>query len=120
MNFRDLLAELEKTGFFNAVPKNNQPAVKEEILKTKYLFPDEINRSFFADAENLAEQGVLEFIAEISPTLAKHGVYIPVIEIKQAPRKIRDPETGEIREIIPTRLRVDDSIPDETGIAYLR
>lgn len=120
MNFQELVNELETAGFYDAVPKETRVAVKQEILRTKFLYPDAVSRSFSADAEDLAERGALEFIAEVAPRLAKHGVHIPVIAFKLKPRNTRDPATGEINEVIPTVLRVDDSIPDPAGITHLR
>lgn len=89
-------------------------------MKDRNLFPAEIGRVFHADAEALAEGGVLEFIARLAPQLAQRGVWIPVVEIPIRPVKMRDPLTGEASVAARTCLRVDDSIPDVAGVKYLR
>ena len=85
MKFGDLINNLEAIGFFETVSKNETDSVKQEILSSQFLFPEALARSYFADAEDLAEQGVLEFIAEISPKLAQRGVHLPVMAIPRRP-----------------------------------
>jgi hypothetical protein len=120
MNFHNLVDDLEAIGFFSPVSPSDAASVKQEILKYKWLFPAEGARSFLADAEDLAEQGALNFIAELAPRLAQHGVHLPVIVVPRKGVKVRDPHSGEIKEIIKTALRMDDSIPDTSEIIYLR
>ncbi len=120
MKFGDLVNGLEAIGFFEGVAKDRIAEVKQEILASRYLFHEAVARSYFADAEDLAEQGVLDFIGEISPRLALHGVHLPIVAKPRRPIKERDPKTGEVIEVIRYKLQVDDSIPDQPGLKYLR
>jgi len=123
MNYHNLVSNLEVAGFFDtASVGSNRTSIKQDILNSehRYLFPDQLGRSFFADAEDLAEQGVLEFIAELAPQLARREVYLPVIEVPLRPVRQRHPTTGEIIEVARTKLRIDGSIPDPPGVIYLR
>jgi hypothetical protein len=120
MKFMDLVNALEVNGFFDQVGKNNIALAKQEILSSQFLFPEAVKRNHFADAEDLAEQGVLEFIAEMSPELARRGVHIPVVSVPLRPARERNPKTGEIVEVARSKLSVDDSIPDPSGTTYLR
>jgi hypothetical protein len=120
MKFMDLVNALEANGFFDPVEKNNIALVKQEVMTSRFLFPEAVKRSHFADAEDLAEQGVLEFIAELAPELARRGVHIPVVSAPLRPARERNPKTGEIVEVARSKLSVDDSIPDPAGTAYLR
>src|SRR5688500_13576579 len=55
------------------------PLVKKaqaESLRTGYLYTEGTNRDFMADAEDLAEGGVKDFLETIKPFLEKEGVII--------------------------------------------
>lgn len=120
MRFEELLTKLEAAGFFETAAVGEIASIGKMMQKDVNLFPEEIGRVFHADAEALAERGVLEFIARLGPQLAQRGVCIPVVEMPMRPVKMRDSLTGEISVAARTRLRVDDSIPDPAGITYLR
>ena len=61
------------------------------------LDPDDPRREFAADAENIAEQGVRDFLGEVAPFLRHEGV---PIEVEYAPMKVKArPELG-----LPARL----------------
>lgn len=120
MRFSDLVNALEANGFFESVLKIKIGSVKQEILSSKFLFPEATGRGYLADAEDLAEQGALKFIVGLAPQLAQRGVHLPVVSVPRRPLKIRDPKTGEIIEVNHFKLQADDSIPDKPGITYLR
>jgi hypothetical protein len=120
MKFVDLANALEANGFFDRVEKSETAPVKQEMMSSRFLFPEGVKRSHFADAEDLAEQGVLEFIAEMAPELARRGVHIPVVSVPLRPTRERNPKTGEVVEVTRYKLSVDDSIPNPAGATYLR
>jgi len=108
-----LIEKLENTEFFKFVKPEEITNTKQEILDDGFLFPESTGRYFMADAEDLAEQGVLEFLADISPFLEQQNVKLPVRQQKGKKWKERNPKTGEIIEIEPTRWIIDDSIPGD-------
>jgi hypothetical protein len=120
MRFEELLAKLEAAGFFETAAAGEISSIGQVMLNDRNLFPEEIGRVFHADAEALAERGVLEFMAQLAPQLAQRGVYVPIVEMPLRPVKMRNPLTGEVSVVARTRLRVDDSIPDPAGVKYLR
>ena len=122
MNYRDLVEQLEAADFFDFAEKSEAATIKHDVVHCQYkhLFPEALGRSFFADAEDLAEGGVFDFVATIAPRLAHLGVHLPVAEVQLRPVKQRDPATGGVIEVTRTKLRLDDSIPDPAGIKCLR
>ncbi len=120
VNSIQLLNDLEKTGFFRYAQAEEVDAIKEEIQNSGFLFPEGLGRFHPADAEELAECGVLEFISWLGPFMNEQGVRIPLREEKAMKRRMRDPVTGAVVEVEPVRWVVDDTIPDDPGISYLR
>ena len=122
MTFDQLVQQLDAAGYFEWLDPAEAATVRAKIRVPgpRYLHFEDAQRGFHADAENLSEQGVLEFIAELAPQLARRGVHIPVIPVQMRPRFVRDPETGKEQRVTPTELRADDTIPDEPGITFLR
>lgn len=116
----DLLAELEAVGFFAHSRPDDIAKLRREIQVSGFLFPDGIGRAFPADAEDLAEQGSLDFVARIAPFLKTQGISIPLREEKRGVRRVRDPRTGQVEEQQRTVLVVDDTIPDVPGTHFVR
>ncbi len=76
-----LLETLESLGFYQYVAPEQIDDLKQEALATGYIFGWEgTARDYEADAENLAEGGVHEFLAKIAPFLTTQGVQIDSIE----------------------------------------
>jgi hypothetical protein len=120
VNSIQLADDLEKAGFFRYAKPEEVNAIKKEIQNSGFLFPESVGRFHPADAETLAECGVLEFIGRLGPFLNAQGVRIPFREKKGMKRKMRDPDTGAVLEVEPVRWVVDDTIPDDPTISYLR
>ncbi|SMQ78173.1 hypothetical protein SAMN05444673_3278 [Bacillus sp. OV166] len=74
-DFSLLLDELESNGFFKYLDSDKINEVKEEAIKSEYLYGD-TRRDFLADEEDLSEGGVGTFFFEISPFLEKQGIQL--------------------------------------------
>jgi hypothetical protein len=69
-----LIAELEAKDHFKYAEAEKVPGLKDEMRSHCYPFPYDLGRQFFADAEDLAEGGVANFLNEIGPFLRRQGV----------------------------------------------
>ncbi|MBK1791955.1 hypothetical protein [Persicirhabdus sediminis] len=118
--FAKVVNELEASGYFSHLAPDKQISVKKYLIEAGYFFPEETERVFSADAEDLAEIGVFEFIGQISPALAARGVYLPTREQALRPMRKLDESTGEVITYTPTRLVLDDTLPDDGDVNYLR
>jgi len=116
----ELVESLEQAAFFQYTPEDAREGTKREILETGYLFADSLGRWYRADAEDLAEQGVMRFLAEIAPFLETQGVSLPYRTEPGKSRLMRNPQTGEAEEISPARILIDDTLPDQPGRPYLK
>jgi hypothetical protein len=114
-----LVEKLEQAGFFVHCA-GDVSSLKKRIVETGYVFQDDLGRVFPADAEDLAEEGVLDFLAELSPFLARQGVHLPVKEVLLKTRKARDPETGAVIDIQPRRRVIDDTLEGDDLRPYLK
>lgn len=78
---RKLLADLDALGFFRYTKPEDLERLQDTILKEGWagVF-GESGRLFFADAENLTEGGVSDFLSEVTPFLKEQGVKVPAIE----------------------------------------
>ena len=72
------LQRLESLDFFTHSSPDSLQRIRAEILRLGWpgVFAHE-RRCFHADAEELAEGGVLGFLEEVSPFLAAEGVAVP-------------------------------------------
>jgi hypothetical protein len=76
-------AELDRLGFFRFV----EPELREEVERearrrpSRAVFGERARRFFFADAESLAEAGVVDFLLELEPLLQWLGV--PPLELDE-------------------------------------
>jgi hypothetical protein len=95
------LDTLESLGYFKHVRPEERPRLREEIAASDYPLSIEVRRSYFSDAEDLAERGVLDFLVEVAPYLRHEGV---PIEITYAEAKQKaTPERGiPVRRAVPT------------------
>ena len=93
------LAHLETLGLFRHVRAEDLDRVRRETLESQFPFADETHRAYFADAENLAEHGVRDFLGEVAPFLRKEGVPIEVVyrEVKYPATKTRPAGRGVAR-----------------------
>jgi hypothetical protein len=71
-----LLTQLEAAGFYRYAPQDAISEAKTRALETGYLFDESTRRVYWADAEDLAEGGVLEFIDTVEPFLVHQGAKI--------------------------------------------
>jgi hypothetical protein len=71
-----LIAELKAADYFIYAVPEKVPALKDEMKLRSYPFPFDSGREFLADAEDLAEGGVAEFLNEIGLFLRRQGVQI--------------------------------------------
>jgi len=73
--------QLNELGYFRGMTPEDAGALREEIVKLGWLglFSDAY-RLRAADAEDLAEGGIGQFIAELEPFLTAEGVTLPEIE----------------------------------------
>jgi hypothetical protein len=69
---------LESLGFFRFVDPAHARHVAERIRATGYPFADDVHRHYMADAEELAEHGVRDFLGTVAPLLRHLGVRIDV------------------------------------------
>jgi hypothetical protein len=92
------LGELEARGLFRLVPADELAAARAEVLETGDPFPDATRRAWHADAESLAEQGMVEFLAEVLPFLEREGV---ACAVRHAPSRMRrrNRRTGEVEDV---------------------
>jgi len=72
----ELIAELERLGFYGYTPPEQIDAAKTDAVRTGHLFAGSTNRDFMADAEDLAEGGVLECLEQCRPFLDRQGLHI--------------------------------------------
>jgi len=74
-----IIKELEKASFFKYAKPKDIPTQKNKMIEYLCPFPMGCGRSFRADAENLSEQGVAEFLREIKTPLKAVGVELKSI-----------------------------------------
>jgi hypothetical protein len=121
------LGELEARGLFRFVPGDRIAAARAEVCKADDPFPEATRRARHADAENLAERGMVDFLAEVVPFLEREGVACAVRHAHSRVRR-RNPDTGEVEEVPGPVLgmsvsverggdlvRVADQLDDEYG-----
>jgi hypothetical protein len=69
---------LESLGFFRFLDPTHARQVAERIRATGYPFTEEVHRQYRADAEDLAEHGVRDFLGTVAPLLRRLGVRVDV------------------------------------------
>ncbi len=75
------VTRLEELGYFRGLAADKAQALKQAFEQKGWLaLFSESHRLFMADAEDLAEGGVGQFLQEVSPFLTAHGVTLPEIE----------------------------------------
>ncbi|MHA3770833.1 hypothetical protein ACXR0O_04775 [Verrucomicrobiota bacterium sgz303538] len=81
-----LVAALAQHGFFDNAPRKMGETLRQDIHERGWpaIF-EESHRLHFADAEDLAEGGVGEFLLRIRPFLTAQGVTFPEFEDEVAP-----------------------------------
>jgi len=71
---KELLDQLEKLGFYRVISPTLTQAAMNEALQTGYLFSGETQREYSADAEDLAEGGVLDLLGKMKSFLTREGI----------------------------------------------
>ncbi len=83
---RELLDELDRLGFYRSCTPAAVAAARARALADGYLFEIETSRTFFADAEAIAEGGVGDFVEGGRPFLDRAGVAVPrIVEVPAEP-----------------------------------
>lgn len=72
------VARLESLGFFRHLGREDAQRAAALAREKNYAFAEDVRRLYRADAENLAEHGVRDFIGEVAPFLRHEGVPIDV------------------------------------------
>lgn len=81
-----LLDELDRLGFYRYCTPADVAAARARALADGYLFETETCRTFFADAEAIAEGGVGDFVDEVRPFLDRAGIDVPrIVEVATEP-----------------------------------
>lgn len=70
----ELLDRLDAAGFFAYTDPDRVHEVRARTLKYGFLYGEQIRRAWPADAEDLAEGGVIPFLAAVEPYLRARGV----------------------------------------------
>jgi hypothetical protein len=74
------VTRLEEAGYFRGLEPNKADALKWEFAQQGWMgIFAESHRFFIADAEDLAEGGIGEFIRQVKPFLEEQGVKVPEI-----------------------------------------
>lgn len=74
--WNELIRQLEQLGFYKYTDAAAIQEVQARILEIGYLFDERTQRAYFADEEELAEGGVLDFLDTIDPFLKMQGTII--------------------------------------------
>ena len=96
-----LIAELKAADYFIYAVPEKVPALKDEMKLRSYPFPFDSGREFLADAEDLAEGGVAEFLNEIGLFLRRQGVQISKATKDEMHEEGEEGVTGVRRELPP-------------------
>ncbi len=76
-----LVDQLAAFGYYQQVAPDAFPAFQQQLINSGYVFGgEETGRDYHADAEDLTEGGVQEFLETIAPFLRSAGVQIESIE----------------------------------------
>jgi hypothetical protein len=76
-----LIDALEALGLYSHTSPQRLADVKAEAAKTRYLFGwEDTQRDYAADAEELAEGNVADFVRDVSPFLNREGVRIEALD----------------------------------------
>jgi hypothetical protein len=79
----DRFPQLDRLGFFAYVDPSERGAIETDARRrpSEAVFDERTHRFFHADAESLAEGGVVELLRELEPTLRRLGV--PALELDE-------------------------------------
>jgi hypothetical protein len=75
-----LIDALEAMGFYSHTPREQVARVKAEAATSAYLFGSDTRRDYDADAEELAEGNVADFVRDLSAFLDREGVRIESLD----------------------------------------
>lgn len=77
----EFLKKLEELGYLNYIDPGNKSKIKKELGEKSWPFMVEgTKRFYFADAEDLTEGGVDEFLEKLRPFLRSQGIKLDKIE----------------------------------------
>ena len=69
-------ARLEDLGWFRFVDEARAADAKRAIVAQPYVLAGDVRRMFHADAEELAEGGIMDFLGSVLPVLRAEGVAV--------------------------------------------
>jgi hypothetical protein len=72
------LPRLERLGFFLHVPGAELASTLAAVRQQDFAFAGQTHRLYHADGEDLAEDGVLNFLGRVAPFLRREGVRVDV------------------------------------------
>jgi hypothetical protein len=111
------LSRLEALGFFRYARAEELDRIRRAVKAApSFSFPQATRRAYHADAEELAEHGVLDFLGEVAPLLRREGVPIDVAyrEVKFPASKGRPAGRGA------ARLNADGWLDEDGPSPYAR
>jgi hypothetical protein len=113
------VSELEGLGYFKGLTGEKAQNLKRDFESNGWLaiFSDS-HRLFMADAEDLAEGGIGQFIQNVEPFLATQGVKLPAIEDDISPDGYTVIVDGVAHEIYDAEELERDSSKDQGGLIW--
>jgi hypothetical protein len=113
------VSRLEELGYFKGLDAEKAQKLKQDFEQKGWLgiFNDS-HRLYFADAEDLAEGGVGDFIREVEPFLAAHGVKLPKIEEDASGTDYVVSVGGVARRIYDAAEMERDMTEEERGLVW--
>lgn len=109
------VARLEALGFFDHVPIADRSAVIGLVTASGHPWAERTHRSEHADAEELAERGVRDFLGRLAPFLRRAGVPLEVT-YRSARRAALDGRAGGVGR---ARIGEDGWLDETEAPAYV-
>jgi hypothetical protein len=116
----DFVSALEAAGYFNGLTSEQTAELKGHLIEHGWagIFYDDSYRFFHADAEDLAEGGVGQFIQRVGPFLARQGVAALEIEDEVGEKNYKVRVNG-VEHLIYDEAEYDrDSGGEELGLIW--
>lgn len=105
------VAALDRAGFFRRVPEASRAAVMAKVAAAPSPFVTEVGRDYMADAEELAEGGILEALGRMGDFLQREGVAMEVSwRSPRLPPGANAEDLARLRASIPERHRFQGTI----------
>lgn len=71
---QQIVTMLDQYGYFDSVPVNDRPQIRDKCIKYSTLMIDETNRFVYCDPEHLAEQGISSIMPEVRRLMDLSGI----------------------------------------------